>query len=153
MGIADFAPSLARFKIVALDTMVFIYHFENHPLFANLTQVIFERMEEGLLTSLASVICLAETYSGPLQKGYTSLFEEYKRVFDTYPNLSLMPVTAEIAEQAAILRAKYQLRTPDAIHLATGLVHKADAFISNDETLRPVVELEVVTLSDFGDII
>ncbi len=149
LGVEDFTSRLAQFKVAVLDTMVFIYHFENHPLFANLTQVIFERMEGGLLTSLASVICLTEIYSGPLQKGYVSLFEEYKRVFATYPNLSLIPVTPEIAEQAAVLKAKYQIRTPDAIHVATGLVHKAEAIVSNDETLRAIKELEVLTLSDF----
>ncbi len=149
MGVEDFASKLAQFKLVMLDSMVFIYHFENHPLFANLTEVIFERMEDGLLNSFASVICLTEIYSGPLQKGHVSLFEEYKRVFATYPNLLLIPVTPEIAEEAAILKTKYQLRTPDAIHIATGVVHKAEAFISNDETLRNIEELEVLTLSDF----
>jgi predicted nucleic acid-binding protein len=150
LGIEDFASKLAQFKVAVLDAMVFIYHFESHPTLANLTQVIFERMEAGLLTSLASVICLTEIYSGPLRKGYTALFEEYKRVFATYPNLSLIPVTPEIAEQAAILKAKYQLRTPDAIHVATGLVHKAEIFVSNDEALRSIKELEVLTLSDFA---
>lgn len=150
LGIADFASRLAQCKVVALDAMVFIYHFENHPSLANLTQLIFDRMEAGLLTSLVSVIGVTEIYSGPLRKGYSTLFEEYKRVFITYPNLLLMPVTLEVGEQAAILRAKYEIRTPDAIHIATGVVHQAEAFISNDEALRSVEELPILLLSDFA---
>ncbi|RLC92522.1 MAG: hypothetical protein DRI39_08185 [Chloroflexi bacterium] len=151
MGVEEFASRLAQFRLVVLDSMVFIYHFEDHPVFADLTQQVFERMEEGVIRSLASAICLTEIYSAPLQKKQASLLEEYKLVFDTYPNLSLVPVTAEIAEEAAVLRAKYRIRAPDAIHLATGLVHSAEALISNDGSLRAVGELPVLLLSDFAE--
>lgn len=53
-----------------------------------------------------------------------------------------------VAEQAALLRAKYNLRTPDAVQLATAVEVRADYFFTNDDRLKLVREITVVTLSD-----
>ncbi len=43
-------------------------------------------------------------------------------LFRNFPHLSVLPVTDEIAERAAFLRAHYGLKTPDALQLATALI-------------------------------
>lgn len=40
MGVAEFRQRLAGLHLVALDTMVFIYHLADHPRYAPLTNVI-----------------------------------------------------------------------------------------------------------------
>jgi predicted nucleic acid-binding protein len=58
-----------------------------------------------------------------------------------------MPLSADIANQSARLRARYNLRTPDAIHLATALAANADVFITNDRDLiRVESELPIVMI-------
>ena len=64
----------------------------------------------------------------------------------TYPNLSWVPVTLALADQAARLRAKYGLRTPDALHVATAIAGSATGFIGNDHAFRRVTELEILLL-------
>jgi len=59
----------------------------------------------------------------------------------------MIDVDGMIAERAADLRARYNLRTPDAIHIATAIVAGCDAFLTNDLALRRVTELRVLTLS------
>ncbi|GAA4301037.1 type II toxin-antitoxin system VapC family toxin [Compostibacter hankyongensis] len=53
-----------------------------------------------------------------------------------------------IAEKAAALRARYNLRTPDALQLATAIEYKADYFLTNDVRLTAVREIQSITLND-----
>ena len=40
----------------------------------------------------------------------------------------------------------YNLKTPDAIHLATALDFNAEQFITNDKTLQKVTDINVIVL-------
>jgi predicted nucleic acid-binding protein len=46
------------------------------------------------------------------------------------------------------LRARYNLRTPDALQVATALVRRCEAFLTNDARLKRVTEIRVLTLDD-----
>ena len=68
----------------------------------------------------------------------------------TFPHLTLMDVTRDVARRAAQLRARYRLRPADALQVATALVHEATAFVSNDRQLaRLAPTLDVIILDDF----
>ncbi len=54
----------------------------------------------------------------------------------------------QLAEHAARLRARYGLRTSDAIICATGIVVHADAVVGNDERWKQVVEIRYEHLDD-----
>jgi len=51
-----------------------------------------------------------------------------------------------LAWQAAELRARYQMRTPDAIQLAAAIEFGAPLFVTNDDRLHKGTEIEVVAL-------
>jgi predicted nucleic acid-binding protein len=53
-----------------------------------------------------------------------------------------------IAVKAAELRAKYNLRAPDALQLATAIENRANYFLTNDTRLRSVKEIQSVTLAE-----
>jgi predicted nucleic acid-binding protein len=55
-----------------------------------------------------------------------------------------------IARIAAELRARYGIRTADAVQLSAALSARATAFITNDARLRRVAELDVVILADYA---
>ena len=55
----------------------------------------------------------------------------------------------ELAE-AADLRARFNLRTPDAIQVATAIIAGAQAFITNDARLKSVTEIPVLLISAFA---
>jgi predicted nucleic acid-binding protein len=59
-----------------------------------------------------------------------------------------LPITSDIAEQAASLRARYGLRTPDALQIATALAADCGAFVTNDARLQRVTELRVLVLDE-----
>jgi predicted nucleic acid-binding protein len=63
-------------------------------------------------------------------------------------DLSLIPLDSDVAEEAARLRARYGLMTPDAIQLASAIKGGARGYVTNDHTHRRVAELEVLVLDD-----
>lgn len=57
-------------------------------------------------------------------------------------------MTKALAIKAAELRAKYNLRTPDSIQLATAIEYNADYFLTNDIRLKSVAEINSIILSE-----
>jgi predicted nucleic acid-binding protein len=66
----------------------------------------------------------------------------------SYPKIEWVPVTMNLADRAAELRARYRLSTPDAIQVATAIGHKATRFYGNDRSLRRVKEIECVIVDE-----
>ena len=54
----------------------------------------------------------------------------------------------EVAEKAAEIRAKYGVKPPDALQVATSLVHHAEAFITNDKELKKIKEINIITMKE-----
>lgn len=84
----------------------------------------------------------------PLRQQNQILVEEYRNILSNAENLTMSPITAEIAESAAQIRAKYDIRTPDALQIATALAINCQFFLTNDEHLKKVSEIQVRTLKD-----
>ena len=65
------------------------------------------------------------------------------------PNARFIAVDIEAAAEAARLRSRYKLRTPDAILLAVAKGGGATAFLTNDRGFLKVREsIEIVVLDD-----
>jgi predicted nucleic acid-binding protein len=139
---------LSRHERVGADTVVFIYHLEDHPRYARLTQRVFEAWEEGRNSGVTSVITILELLVKPKREGKREVARDYLELLSTYPNLTIVEVDIGLADLAADLRAKYGLRTPDALQLAAALQAGAKGFITNDSRLKGVAELEVVLLDE-----
>jgi len=135
-------------KIIGLDTMVFIYHFERNQLYSPLTFSIFENLEKGNFKGITSTLTLLEILVKPKKENNLLLTERYKLLFETFPNLQVKPLNENVADIASTLRANYNINTPDAIQVATSLEAKADIFITNDKTLKKISEIKVLLLSE-----
>ena len=135
-------------KTIGLDTMVFIYHFEENQLYSPLTFSIFENLEKGNFKGITSTLTLLEILVKPKKENNLLLIERYKLLFETFPNLQVKTLNENVADIASTLRANYNINTPDAIQIATSLEAKADIFITNDETLKKVSEIKVLLLSE-----
>jgi len=136
-------------KKVALDTMIFIYAFEEHSLYLPLIKPLLREIERGKILAVTSTITLAECLVQPFRAKALELAARYKTLFRDFPHLSVIPVTEEIAEKAAWLRAQYQLKTPDAIQLATAFESGCHGFLTNDKDLPPLKEIQVFILDRF----
>ncbi len=57
---------------------------------------------------------------------------KFYALLSMYPNLDWIAPTLEIADTAALLRARHGLRTPDALQAATAAFSAVTGLISND---------------------
>jgi predicted nucleic acid-binding protein len=135
-------------KIIGLDTMVFIYHFEENQIYSPLTFSIFESLEKGSFNGITSILTLLEILVKPKKENNSILTERYKILLETFPNLQVKEINENIADIASSLRANYNINTPDAIQVATSLEAQADIFITNDASLKKITEIKVLLLSE-----
>lgn len=135
-------------KRVLIDTGVWIYHFEQHPQFGPPAGKVIERLEAGKFRGIASELTLLELTVRPLQLGRQDVADDYEVLLGYFPNLELEPVSRDILIEAAGLRARHRLRTPDAIQIATGLRTGATLAVTNDEAWRSLPFIETLLLSD-----
>jgi len=141
---------ISKYSIVALDTVIFIYHFEKSKTYFKLTKEIFSRLDGNQeFSAITSILTLLEVSVKPIEDSRDDLLKEYsdKLLYDN--KLTTLMIERDVAIKAAELRAKYRLRTPDAIQIATSIIGKAGAFITNDMDLKKVKEIEVLILDDF----
>lgn len=138
-----------KIDLIGLDTMVFIYHFEKNQRYLPITTYILNSIESGEVGALTSIVTLIEILTGPLKLKDKKLAEQYRLILTSFPHLQLLDLDQTIGSKAAELRAKYDIRTPDAIQVATAMVSKADSFITNDDGLKIVKEIEIVLLKEF----
>ncbi len=152
MGVKALQGFLVRHEQVGADTMVFIYYLEDHPTYAPLVRLIFEAWEDGKNIGVTSVITLMELLVHPKRAGRIKAARDYRDLLLTYPNLLIVGIDAETADTASDLRAKYGIRTPDALQLAAALRSGAGGFITNDAQLKQVEEgIEIILLDDLID--
>jgi predicted nucleic acid-binding protein len=103
-----------------------------------------------MLRAVASTVALLEVLIVPLRNGDAETAQAYRNILLNNDAMTLMLVSPEVAERAAKLRARYTVRTPDALHLATALHAGATHFITNDTRLPALAELQVITLDSLA---
>lgn len=133
---------------IGLDTNVFIYFIEGHPRYGAWCASLFDLIERGHNSAVTSTVTLLELLVQPYRDQKEELAQKIFALSSTYPHLEWVPVTLNVADRAAELRARYRLSTPDAIQLATAIGHKATRFYGNDRALRRVKEIECVLVDD-----
>lgn len=143
-------------RVISLDTNCFIYLLqgEDYPDQHRQARLAFSLIEQGKLDGIASIIALAEVLTGPKKRALHDLADTLYVTLKTFPHLSFLAVDEPTALLAADLRAESGLRMPDAIQLATAIVHRADWFVTNDERLaRTPVGIKIVDLSQLAALI
>jgi predicted nucleic acid-binding protein len=109
---------------------------------------LFNLIERGHNPAVTSTVTLLELLVQPYRDRQEELAQKIFALTSTYPKLEWVPLTMNLADRAAELRARYRLSTPDAIQLATAIGHKATRFYGNDRALQRVQEIECVIVDD-----
>jgi predicted nucleic acid-binding protein len=126
---------------VLVDTAPLIYLLEGHAQFLPRFLGLFEADAAGELQIAISTITLAEVLTGPLRHRQDALAHRYEKALATY---TVVPVSAGIAALAARMRARYSLKLPDAIQLATALDIEALALVTHDRDFAKVDGLSII---------
>lgn len=116
--------------LIYLDACLVIYLTERHARWGKLVANAMAKVRTGQfgISPLVKIECMV----GPIKRGDPVLQRAYAEVFDLLVPLS-MPETVYL--QAAQLRARFGLKTPDALHLACAQHHHCDALWTNDDRM------------------
>jgi len=149
-GLRKFRQTLSRLSKIALDSSCFIYHIEENQKYAELTKIIFEELlPQNKLKAFASTLIITEILTKPYLYNRPDLVHDYKDLILNLPNFSTFAPEEQICDGAALIRAKYNFRTPDAIHIATAIAQKAAAIVGNDKKWEKVKEIKTIILEEF----
>jgi predicted nucleic acid-binding protein len=125
MGLAEELQGLR----ICIDTAPFIYFIEKNFKYHGLLQPVFAGIDSGRIFALTSTITLLEVLVLPFRVKNEALAERYRELLLYSDGLTTYEIQHEVSDTAAKLRARYSIRTPDAIQIAVGLIYGADVFL------------------------
>lgn len=135
-------------KTVFLDTAPLIYYIEENRNYSPILNKLFLANSKGDFLFQTSVITLLEVLVYPMRANEQQLVEEYQNILCNSPSIDIIDLTIEIAIKAATLRAKYGIKTPDAIQVATAINASSEYFLTNDIRLKAISEIEILILDE-----
>lgn len=114
-----------------LDTAPAIYTIESVPLYA---AAVDARLSAPGVVRVASDLTRMECRVKPLRDGNVDLLKDYDDYFVEAAG-EIVALSTEVIDCATDIRARYEFKTPDAIHLAAAVVSHCDIFLTNDHRL------------------
>lgn len=133
---------------VVLDTMFWIYLFEDAPRYGVRCQAILDLIGAGRFKAVVTPVTAAELLVKPIKQNRADIADHYRRALTNLKNVELQAMTFQVGCLAGALRAKYDLPLPDMLQAACAIGAQAPRLLTNDKALRRVAELQVILLDD-----
>jgi len=102
--------------------------------------ILDEFIATGRNRAIMSAVSVTDALVRPFRAGSASAAGTVEAFLRSFPNLSIAPVTYEIAREAARIRGVTAIRTPDALVLATATVVGSDIVVANDDRWQGAIE-------------
>ena len=135
---------------IYVDTSALIYHVERIEPYFLAAAPLWQAVAHGQLEVNVSYLALLEVLVKPLKLQDHALVALYRRLLTETTGIRSRAIDQDVLEVAAQLRVDHNLRTPDAIHAATAVVHGCKWIITNDPTFRRVPGLSVILLKEIA---
>jgi predicted nucleic acid-binding protein len=114
-----------------LDSAPIIYDIEDTPPFA---AAVDAKLSVAGLTLITSEMARLECRVKPLPDGNSILLQDFDDYF-TNSIAEIVPLTRDVVDRATEIRAQFNFKTPDALHLAATVIAKCEVFLTNDYRL------------------
>ena len=134
---------------VFIDTAPFVYFVECHSKYVDILYPVFNAIDREEIYAVTTTITCSETLVIPCRQANWRLVEQYETLLAETPALEIVPFDLDLAKRTAEIRAKYGIKTPDAIQWATAVRHGASFFLTNDKGFDRFSDLQILLLDDF----
>jgi predicted nucleic acid-binding protein len=134
---------------VAVDTSIFVYFIEEHPLYLPLVDPLFEAIDSGAIEAVTSSLTLLEVLVVPFRTGNATLVKRYETLLSRSEGLQLIDLDRDFLRSVAQVRAVTRAKTPDAMQLAAAIAAGCPVFLTNDNRIAAIPGLRLVQLEDY----
>ncbi len=130
---------------LCLDSNIFIAIHNQESNHAECERII-KAIEENRHKGIISTIVITEILVGYYQIGDINEMNVFSAKIKV--GYDLIPISINIAQEAAELRALSRIRLPDALILATAKISQADYLISNDIMMQKKTYMPILTVEE-----
>ena len=132
-----------------MDTAAFIYLVEEHAEYLPVVEPLFREVAGGRRQAVTSAITLLEVLVVPYRTGDLELVRRYEAILTRSRGVRIVEVDRGQIHSAALLRARYGIRTPDALQVAAVLSAGCETFVTNDRDLPAVPGIRILQLRSY----
>jgi len=132
------------------DTMLFIYLFEDHPIFSGRPRHLLARARRRGDSLFTSYLALGELMAGS-EKSARPQTSQAVRESIKEMGFSCLPFDAGAVLPFSRLRSKEKLRIADSIHLACAASAGIDLFLTGDKQLVKLDVPGIQFIADFNN--
>lgn len=116
-----------------IDSSALIAHFKRDEAVSPVAaHIIDEMVRSGRNPSMVSMVTAMEVLVHAFRHGSVPAELQTLDFLTAFPHLQAVPVDLAVAREAAVLRGRYRFAAPDALIIATGMVHEARHLVTND---------------------
>ncbi len=133
---------------VYLDANGFIYSVERIDPYYTILDRLWQATKSQQIIVITSELTLLEVKVKPLKTQNTALIAAFNAILRDSPDVQMVAITRNVLEEAAVLRATLNLKTPDALHAASARQKKCSLFVTNDKGFKQITDLPVTVLSE-----
>lgn len=146
---ARFRARVEDAELVHLDARVLGYHLMADERRVELTRLLFAAVRRGEAAAQTSAVTLYQLLAEPYRRGEVELAEEAEKLLTGLRELEVLPVTPDLAAQAARVRARLGTGTATSAQIATAVTEGVDLFLTDGSGLRRVAGVRVERLEDY----
>jgi len=137
VGVKELDAALGHVERILVDTTTLIAFHTQYEHVHALARHLMGRVEDDddPLYAYYSAITASELMIRPIRSSIQDY--AYMHAFLAgFPHLTFLPVDFPVSQQAASLRATHNIRTPDALIIASGLLAGCEAIVCNDKAWK-----------------
>lgn len=136
-------------KKIFIDTAPFIYLLDETPQYVSLMQQVFLDCLKNNTAMVTSTVTITEYLVLPYRTNNLVKIKNFADfIRDT--NIFVMPISREIAELAAKLRAENStLKSMDVLQLATAIHTQCEVLITNDKKLAQNKQIKCILANEW----
>lgn len=147
---ARFRDRLEEAGRVHIDARVLAFHLLADARYLDLTRLLFSGLRTGAVSGQCSAIAVYQLLVEPFRRGRPERAREVWKLLSVYPGLEVLPVSPDIAVQAAEVRARLGGGPERALQIATALGRDADLYLTEGTGLRRIAGMAVLNLEDYA---
>ena len=134
---------------VYFDANIFIYFLERTAEFEAATSPLFDALARREFAAQTSLLTLTEILPPLVRANNTAAINGAIELIRDSGLIETHAADGEVFTQAGFVRGTVGMKTPDALHVTTAMLHGAERFLTNDQGIRTPKALPRLLLSDY----